>query len=140
LAALDAFGIRHLIVGGVAVSFHSVPRYTKDLDILVSVQPPDGHNRLYQCLADFGAPIHIVSANDFLLPDFVFHFGAPPWRVDILTSIPGVDFESAYQDRVPMTLGDLTTYCLSRDWLIKAKLASGREQDLLDARQLSDPG
>jgi hypothetical protein len=66
----------------------------------------------------------------------VFHFGAPPWRIDILTSIPGVDFDAAYSDRVQMPLGDYSAASLSKDWLVKARLASGRPVDLLDAEQL----
>lgn len=133
MAALDAFGIEYLIVGGVAVGFHSVPRYTQDLDVLVTVKPPDGHERLYNCLREFGAPTHLVRPDDFLAADFVFHFGAPPWRIDILTSIPCVDFDEAYRTRVKVPFADYSASCLSRDWLIKAKLASGRPQDILDA-------
>jgi hypothetical protein len=39
LSALNAHGVRYLIIGGYAVSFHAEPRATKDLDILIS---PDG--------------------------------------------------------------------------------------------------
>lgn len=137
MAAFDASGIRYLVVGGIAVGFHSEPRYTKDLDVLVTVHAPD-HHRLYKCLADFGAPVTILTTEEFLQADFVFHFGSPPWRIDILTSIPGVDFEKAYADRVSLPLGDYEASCISRTWLIKAKRASGRPQDLLDLAALED--
>ena len=78
----------------------------------------------------------ILAAEEFLSQDFVFHFGSPPWRVDILTSIPGVDFDAAYETRVPLPLGRYTATCISREWLIKAKIASGRPQDLLDLESL----
>ena len=97
MAALDRYGINYLIVGGIAVGFHSEPRFTKDLDVLVAIRPPEQH-LLLQALKDFGAPTHLVTPADFTNEDFVFHFGTPPWRIDILTSIPGVDFDLAFAD------------------------------------------
>jgi hypothetical protein len=117
LAALDRYAIRYLVVGGVAVTFYSVLRYTKVLDLLVCVHTPE-HERLYKCLAEFGAP---------------------PWRVDILTSIPGVEFEEAYRDRQEMPIGDFTAARISRQWLIRAKISSGRPQDMLDVASLTGP-
>lgn len=133
--ALDASEIRYLVVGGIAVGLHSEPRYTKDLDLLITVGPPD-HQKLYRCLADFGAPVGILAPDEFLQEDFVFHFGSPPWRIDVLTSIPGVDFEEAYRNRVPLPLGGYSASCISREWLISARRASGRPQDLLDLSRL----
>jgi hypothetical protein len=135
LAALDDCGIRYLVVGGIAVGYHAEPRFTKDLDLLVHVAPGD-HLRLFEALQHFGAPVELVEPEDFLHADFVFHFGIPPWRVDILTSIPGVDFEAAYEDRVTLQLGDYEADCISKRWLIRAKRASGRPQDLLDLESL----
>ena len=135
MAALDSYEIRYLVVGGIAVGYHSEPRYTKDLDLLVSVRAPD-HRRLYDCLAEFGAPVSIMAPEELLQEDFVFHFGVPPWRIDILTSIPGVDFDAAYQERVSLSLGDYQATCISREWLIRSKRASGRPQDGLDLEKL----
>ena len=135
MAALDASEIKYLIVGGIAVGYHSEPRFTKDLDVLVAISAPD-HLRLYDCLASYGAPVGIVAPEEFLDDDFVFHFGAPPWRIDILTSIPGVTFEEAYADRVKLPLGSYEASLISKEWLIKAKRASGRPQDLLDLSKL----
>ena len=135
MAAFDAYGIRYLVVGGIAVGFHAEPRYTKDLDLLLSIQAPD-HLRVYDCLAEFGAPVSVLTADDLLQNDFVFHFGSPPWRIDILTSIPGVDFEAAYTERDYLSLGDFQATCISRPWLIKAKRASGRPQDQIDLGML----
>lgn len=135
MAALDASGIRYLIVGGIAVGFHGEPRYTKDLDVLVHVSASD-HLRLYKALKGFGAPVAIISPEELLQEDFIFHFGSPPWRIDILTSIPGVDFDMAYEERVKLPLGVYQADCISKAWLIVAKRASGRPQDLLDLESL----
>jgi hypothetical protein len=137
LAALDASGIRYLVVGGIAVGFHGEPRYTKDLDVLITVDRAEAEG-LYACLKDFGAPVHVLTAEELSKPDFIFHFGVPPWRIDIISSIPGVEFEQAYADRVKMPLGGYAADCISREWLIKAKVASGRPQDLLDLKALGE--
>lgn len=136
--AFDASGIKYLVVGGIAVAYHGEPRFTKDLDLLVQVGP-NQHHELYRVLREFGAPVSIISPEELLLDDFVFHFGSPPWRIDVLTSVPGVDFDAAYQDRVKMPMGTYEADCISKTWLIRAKRASGRPQDLLDLEGLGDP-
>jgi hypothetical protein len=135
LAALDASGISYLIVGGIAVGFHGEPRYTKDLDVLVHVRAQD-HLKPYEALREFGAPVALITPEELLLDDFIFHFGIPPWRIDILTSIPGVDFNDAYRNRAKLPLGSYEADCISKEWPIKAKRASGRPQDMLDLQSL----
>jgi hypothetical protein len=67
----------------------------------------------------------------------VFHFGQPPNRVDILQKIDGVSFDEAWSNRVEGTIeGVVPSQIISRDDLIRNKLASGREQDLLDVKVL----
>lgn len=135
LAALDGAGIRYLVVGGVAVGFHGEVRYTKDLDLLLAI---DRENvaTLVAALREFGVAVPLATEQELLTEDFIFWFGAAPWRIDLLTTIPGVDFEEAYAERVPMPLGDRTATCISRRHLIAAKLASDRTQDFADVENL----
>jgi hypothetical protein len=128
-----------MICGGIAVGFYAEPRFTKDLDVVVAVDA-NSENRLLNALRDFGAPTALLDPGDFLREDFVFYFGVPPWRIDILTSIPGVEFDKAYERRSKLLLGDSTVSVLSKDDLIAAKMASGRPQDLLDADALRRSG
>ena len=65
--------------------------------------------------------------------------GREPVAVDILTEIPGIEFDAAWLRRVVATVDaarDLTANFISRDDLIAAKLASGRPQDIADAHAL----
>ena len=58
-----------------------------------------------------------------------------PRGFDILPSLPGVDFDAAWERRVEGVLDPetgLTAFFISKDDLIAAKLASGRPQDLAD--------
>src|SRR5207248_2374940 len=59
--------------------------------------------------------------------------------VDILSDIPGVDFGAAWERRVEDVVdpaSQLKASFISREDLIAAKLASGRQQDLADVDAL----
>lgn len=136
LSALNAHRVRYLIVGGYAVGFHAQPRATRDLDILISADAANG-GALYAALAQFGAPLEGLSAQDLVEPGSFFRMGTPPVMVDILSRISGVDFEEAWQRRVDVTIdGSLSAPFISREDLLAAKLAAGRPQDLADVAAL----
>jgi len=62
-SALNAEGVRYLLVGGYAFSFHAVPRYTKDLDVWVEATPEMAPRTLRALLA-FGAPAELIEEAD----------------------------------------------------------------------------
>jgi hypothetical protein len=121
-------------VGAYAVSAYAQPRATKDLDIWIK---PDAENAkaVYAALAQFGAPLGGLTFADFAEPGPFFHMGDEPLAVDILTEIPGVDFDVAWERRVQDVIdaaSGLNASIISRADLITAKLAAGRPQDLAD--------
>ncbi|MFQ5455383.1 MAG: hypothetical protein ACE5EA_04145, partial [Nitrospirota bacterium] len=59
-----------------------------------------------------------------------------PFRLDIMMSIPGIEFESAWDRRVEVNIDELSIQFISRGDLIKAKIAAGRPQDQIDAENL----
>ena len=63
LRALSDAGARFLVVGAYAVSFHSEPRATADLDVWTDPLP-DNAARVYRALASFGAPLNELSEAD----------------------------------------------------------------------------
>lgn len=137
LSAFNAHGVKYLIVGGYAVSFHAQPRATKDMDILVGPEP-DNARAVHAALKQFGAPVADLSPKDFSDPESFFRMGTPPVMVDIMSRISGVDFESAWQRRVDATIDDgLTVPFISRQDLLAAKISAGRPQDLADAAALN---
>ena len=81
----------------------------------------------------FGAPLSQIRIEDFLEPDVVFQIGLPPQRIDLLTSVSGVNFDEAWQNKVQTNLGELDAFVIGLDELLKNKIASGRPKDLLDA-------
>lgn len=136
LGALVDSSAEFLVVGGWAVSFHSEPRFTKDLDLLVGT---DDANllRVVTALEQFGAPSTILEQAKALGPDEFIFFGTPPARVDILRSIPGIlDFEAAYARATLGTLQSIPVPIIALDDLIEAKRAAGRPRDLRDLEAL----
>jgi hypothetical protein len=135
LQSLNAGGVRYLVVGGYAVMVHTEPRYTKDLDIWIS---PDRENAcaMLAALAAFGAPTAGVSADDFTQPEVFFQIGVDPIRVDILTSVTGLDFPSAWKRRIVVDFGGEPTPVLCRKDILAAKIAAGRLRDQKDVRHL----
>jgi hypothetical protein len=93
--------------------------------------------RCLHALKLFGAPLAGLTENDFAEEGYFYQMGNPPVRVDILMGIPGGDFEQAWRYRNQVNFGSLTVPFISKDDLIKVKLASGRVQDIADANALS---
>lgn len=137
LQELVAAKARFLVVGAHALSAHGVPRATVDLDIWVW---PDSENaqRVFEALARFGAPLEAlgVTTADFINPDNVAQFGLPPFRIDIMTSVSGVDFDAAWEERVEDRIEGVLVPIIGRDSFIKNKRASGRKKDLADLESL----
>ena len=132
---LNAHSVRYLVVGGYAVAFHGYPRNTKDIDIWLWLDALNV-NRLLQALADFGFGSLSLRAADFLQPDQIIQLGYPPARIDLLTTVPGVDFETCYRTRLEVQVGEVTVSLIDLDNLKRNKRASGRPQDLADLANL----
>src|SRR5690606_26872519 len=98
LSAFSAENVEYLVVGAFALAAHGIPRSTGDLDFWIR---PTGQNaeRVLRALSSFGAPVNEVSLEDLQTPDMVFQFGVQPSRIDLLTSIDGVEFDEAWQRR-----------------------------------------
>lgn len=137
LRALVDAGARFLVVGAHALAAHGVPRMTADLDLWIE-RTPDNASRSWSALGKFGAPLDIlaVEESDFLRPDRVIQIGVPPFRIDILTSISGVEFAEAWPDRVEGELFGVPVAFIGREAFVRNKQATGRPKDLEDIRAL----
>jgi hypothetical protein len=139
LAALLACGARFLVVGAHALAVHGVLRATGDLDIWVLPDPVNAA-RVWEALGRFGAPVETIGAlpGDLARAGLVLQLGLPPRRIDILTELTGVDFESAWRSRVVHRVGSLEIPFLDRETLIRNKRATGRLRDLADVERLEE--
>jgi len=127
--------VRFLLVGAYAVAVYGYPRATKDIDIFVRAAPENASS-LIKALARFGAPLSDVSESDFSTEGVVFQIGNSPRRIDILTRISGVEFESAYANRKTISIAGMEVPIISLEDLIANKRATGRTQDLADVEKL----
>jgi predicted nucleotidyltransferase len=134
IALLNSNAVKFLIVGGHAVTFHGCPRFTADLDLWVST---DEHNaaRVSQAIKEFGFG-KLFDAGDFFRPGYAIQLGRQPYRIDVLTSIEGVDFAQAYARRRTLKAGGLELAFIGLDELLANKRAVGRRHDLDDADKL----
>ncbi|MGA2039773.1 MAG: hypothetical protein ABSH42_10890 [Bryobacteraceae bacterium] len=136
LRDLNAAGVRYLIVGGYAVMVHTEPRYTKDLDLWI--EPIESNAQgLLAALARFGAPTKDVVAADFTEPEVFFQIGVEPVRIDIMTSVAGLDFGPAWDRKILVDFGGETAPVLCRQDVLQAKLAAGRLRDQSDVKRLN---
>lgn len=135
IALLNSHGVEYLLIGGHAVAFHGHPRFTGDIDFWV--RPTEANGELIMAvLRAFGFSNLALSAADFTRSESVIQLGRVPNRIDLLTSISGVEFDEAWADRVVSEIDGLPTAFLGRASLIKNKLASGRDRDVVDAKRL----
>ncbi len=132
---LNKHKVRYLIVGAYAVSFHARPRYTSDIDFLVE---PVSENiqRLLKVLNDFGFGGIGLKEEDFLNPDFVVQLGYEPVRIDILSSLEGVDFAKSYRSKVRGKFGRQLAWFIPLEDLIRNKRAVKRKKDDADVALL----
>jgi hypothetical protein len=132
---LNDAGVDFLVVGAHALAAHGHVRATKDLDVWVRPDPANAH-RVMLALHAFGAPTQAVTENELAKPGITFQIGVEPVRIDIITDIDGVSFETAWPKRVPAQYGDVKVFILSREDFIANKRASGRPQDIADIAAL----
>ena len=125
-----------MVVGAYAMGVYGYVRATGDMDIWVEASPENAI-KVYNSVVEFGAPVSDVSPEDFAQDSIVFQIGVYPRRIDILTSIDGVDFAEAYQNRNVVEIDGLPIPFISKTHLIKNKSASGRDKDKVDLRYLT---
>ena len=135
LVALNDAEAEYLVVGAYAMAAHGCPRSTGDIDFWVRATPENAQ-RVWNALSSFGAPMFQISVDELSTPDVVFQIGVAPQRIDVMTSISGVEFEDAWPHRLIVDLDGIRAGVIGRDQLLINKLASGRPKDTLDVEIL----
>ena len=135
LKLLRAHGVEYLLVGGWAVSHHGYPRLTNDLDIWIAISPANAE-RVVRVLSDFGYDVPELSATLFLQNDQIIRMGFEPLRIEVMTTISGVQFEDCYGERLETTLDHEPVSIINLRHLRINKQAAGRLKDLSDLEHL----
>ncbi len=139
LSILAKHKVRYLVVGGYAVMKYTEPRFTKDLDLWIATDPANAA-AVFAALREFGAPLKDLTPTDFTQEGYFYQMGNPPFRLDIMMSLPGVTFETAWVNREVAQVEELVIPFISKTDLIKTKEASARDQDLIDVKKLRRAG
>lgn len=135
LQLLNRYEVEYLLIGGYAVGYHGYPRATGDMDVWVATTPANAA-KLLTVLSDFGFGATGATVELFQQPQKVIRMGNPPLRIEVLTSISGVDFATCYAARIIDTVDGIAVNLISREHLKANKLASGRTKDHNDLEHL----
>ena len=131
LSCLKDEGVDFIVVGAYALAAHGLTRATGDIDVWLGISP-DNARKVLRALARFGAPTSDLSEEDFTTPDTILQVGVEPGRIDLITGIDGVEFDEAARRKVKVDVDGVEVFVLSKEDLLKNKLAAGRDKDLSD--------
>ena len=149
LAALNAAGVRYLVVGGVAVVLHGHLRTTADLDLVVSLEPSNAR-RAIDAVAALGyrarAPVPAERFADAaeraawisekeLTVFSLWSDRLPGLELDLFVREP-FDFEQAWARRVTVSLDTTTATVVGLQDLLALKREAKRPLDLADVEAL----
>jgi predicted nucleotidyltransferase len=132
---LNSRGVKYLVIGGYAVGYHGYPRATADLDIWIATGRSNAE-KVVEVLREFGFEVPELSPELFLQEEKVIRMGVPPIRIEILTTISGVEFDRCYPRREVADMDGVEVNIIGLGDLKANKKASGRHQDLSDLEHL----
>jgi len=135
LELLNKHDVRYCIIGAFALAFHARPRYTKDMDILIE-PTTDNAEKLLTALDEFGFGSLNLTVEDFTTQGNIIQLGYEPVRIDIITSIKGLEFGDIWESRIQGSYGKQTVNFIDRQNLIRSKKISNRAQDKADLELL----
>ena len=132
---LNSEKVEYLLVGGYAVGHYGYARATGRYGCLDCRQSR-------QCRSDGSRASEVwfraasLSPDMFLADNKVLRMGIAPVRIDIITSIEGVDFGRSFANRVVKSLDGVEVNIIGLDDLKANKRALGRPKDLDDLSHL----
>jgi hypothetical protein len=150
---LDRQRVEYLLVGGLAVVLHGVPRLTMDVDLLIALRSANVDSFVRAAKALGLTPIIPVQLEQLADADsrsawirdkglLAFALRSPEPSaptVDVLIGVP-IDFDSAYARRVRMELEGIPIWVAAVEDIIAMKENTGRAQDAADVALLRSIG
>lgn len=132
---LSKHEVEFILIGGYAVIFYTEPRYTKDVDFLIHSSKKNA-KKIIDALEEFGVSKNQLKTEMFSEQGRFFKLGRPPWRIDLISSVEGLNFKDALSDAIEKKFEKFSLKIISQKHLIKLKEIAGRDQDLLDLKAL----
>ena len=137
LKSLNSNRVEYLLIGGYAVGIYGHIRATNDLDVWVDISPENAA-RIDRALREIGFTAAGLTSSLFLSRNNVVRMGVPPIRIEILTSVSGVEFESCYAEKELILIEEIVVPVISLARLRQNKAASGRAKDIADLENLPE--
>lgn len=146
--ALNSHHVRYVLVGGLAMNLHGVPRMTMDIDLLLAMDDAN-LDRFIACAKELNlqpvAPVDIAQLKDplkrqqWVTEKHMIAFGLQGavnhLMVDVLIA-PSIDLQHALDNASIRAVGDTQVCLASIDDMITLKQHAGRLQDLSDIEHL----
>jgi hypothetical protein len=117
------------------VAQHGHARFTNDLDVWIA-RSPQNAERVLSALRDFGFASLKLDTASLQQPDQIIQLGVAPLRIDILTSISGVEFAECWAARMEAVIDGVPVHVIDARNLKVNKRATGRPRDLDDLERL----
>ena len=148
--SLNKHDVRYLVVGGVAVNLHGIPRMTYDLDLMIALVP-DNVRKAWTSLSELGfVPRVPIKLDQFIDPQkrqefrekknmvvLSFFRGESEFRViDIFVDNP-LNFDSCYERRESRNIASIKVDVINAQDLIALKSINPRKRDLEDIDALN---
>ena len=135
-AAFHKAGVEYAVVGGIAVNAHGFHRNTRDLDVFIRPTLKNAE-AAFQALQELGAPLSDSEPADLLMDYDHFQLHTAHGRIDILSSIGEMSFDTVWSGRVETVIEGVPVRFISRQNLIENKRQVGRLIDLADVEELT---
>jgi hypothetical protein len=133
-ASFQKHDVKYLVIGGIASILYGVPRVTFDLDLFIEATPANAQNFLTALVEAEMRTATLTTAEELLSNEITVFKDRV--RIDVQTSTPSFIFQDVWKRRETMVYQEQEFYVISKNDLIAAKRASGREIDLSDVRLL----
>ncbi|MFH0775945.1 MAG: hypothetical protein V2A53_10770 [bacterium] len=132
--AFNERGIRYIVVGGLAVNLHGIPRMTYDIDLILYLED-ENLRRFLGLLSEWGfkpeVPVDIMEfANKEKRDSWIqdknmkaFNLVNPDWamsEIDVVINTP-IDYKKGIRNADYILLDDISLPTISMDDLIKMK-------------------
>jgi len=131
LSAFSEEKVEFMVVGGYAVAFHGFVRGTGDFDLWIRISEENAE-RVWKALVSFGAPLFDLKKEDLMTPGMVFQMGMPPYRIDVINAVDGIDFDDAWPSRLFVKFDGLKIPVIAKSDLLQNKRTMNRAKDRAD--------
>jgi hypothetical protein len=136
---LNYYGVKYLMVGGLATRFYGFNRQTDDLDLWLD-DKLENRQKLRKAFADLGYGDYASLENMVFIPGWT-SFYAAGIELDIMTSMIGLEensFETCYEQAKIFDIGPHKVPFIHINHLIANKKAVNRPKDQIDVLQLEE--